>query len=168
MKKLVLSLVALVTVASLVACGNTKKEEQITTNVPEVKEQVAVQEPEETKPVIEEVSSGETQESEIRDLFQQYLLDSGNEEGAELAEYKIDEINVLSDDEKQKIVESYSNSYFMTDVLARVTYSVRPEDPASMSFWQAGNGEESGDWMVNKSSVVTLRDGKLKNIGTGW
>ena len=164
MKKIVLFLVALVTVASLVACGNTKKEEQTTTKAPEVQEQVVVQEPE-PEPEVEIVSSNP--ESEIHDLFQQYLLDTSNEEGAEIAEYKIEGINILSDDEKKAIVEEFSGDYFMTDVLASVTFSVKPEDSTSM-FWQAGNGEESGDWVVNKSLLVTLRDGELTNIGTGW
>lgn len=163
MKKFVLFLVALVAVVSLVGCGN-KKNEEVVNNVPEVQEQEVVQEP-----VVEdyEVTANRVYQSDISQLFQDYIKELSSGEGAELEEYVIEDVNVLSDEEKREIVENFSGDYFMTDVLASVTFSVKPADKTSM-FWLAGNGEESGDWVVNKSLLVTLRDGQLTNIGTGW
>ena len=50
--------------------------------------------------------------------------------------------------------------------LATVTYSVKPKD-VKTSNWIAGNGEVSGEWIINKTSCECLRNGKLTNT-TGF
>ena len=159
MKKYVLFLVALVAVVALVGCGNTKKEEVVVETIPEVQEEEVIFEP--TEEIT--MTPDRMYQSDISEAFQDYLKELSAQEGAELADYTIENINVLSEDEKREVVENFSGDYFMTDVLASVIFSVKPADKTSM-YWLAGNGEESGDWVVNKNLLVTMRDGKLTNM----
>ena len=162
MKKVLLFLMALTTVA-LVGCGNGKENEEIELNnnvEPQVQEEI---EDNESEAIAYEPTSAD----EIVDLFNDYIDQLSQQSGDGLTEYIISSVNILSDEEKADLISNFPNEYYESDVLATVTFSVKPENPGSMS-WQAGNGEVSGDWIMNKSLVVTLRDGKLTNIGTGW
>ena len=104
----------------------------------------------------------------IKSLYEAYLEEASNEsEDAKLVEYRVEDVTILSDSEKAEIVKNMPDTYKESDVLAIVNYSVKP-GAAGFSAWAAGNGEESGEWIVNKSSVVTLRNGELTNVGTGW
>lgn len=164
MKKTVLLLVVALLVVALIGCGNAKKEE-----VQEPEVQIQEVEPiVEEEPEIDPALVNRQYQSDISALFQDYLKGLSEEEGHELADYRIEDINVMDDEAKREIVENFSGEYFMTDVLASVTFSVKPAEGADPIYWTAGNGEESGDWVVNKNLLVTMRDGKLTNIGTGW
>lgn len=104
-----------------------------------------------------------TEYNVVKKLFvNEYLL---NPEAEKLLDYRIEEIKVLSGDEKEEIVNM---GYQSTDILANVRYSVKVNNPTSSS-WLAGNGEGAyGKWLFGKSAVVAIRDGKLNNVGTGW
>ncbi|MBQ9314485.1 MAG: hypothetical protein IJ220_05775 [Clostridia bacterium] len=162
MKKYLLFLMALTTVA-LVGCGNVKKENDIENNAETQVVEDTSDNTVDAEPEIKVLTNYEV----IADLFAKYIEKASAGSGDGLAEYMITNINILSDEEKADIISNFPEDYFASDVLAVINFSVRPEDPNSMA-WQAGNGELSGEWVLNKSLVVTLRDGKLINIGTGW
>ena len=82
-------------------------------------------------------------------------------------EYRIDSVKVLTDAEKQELVNTLGGDlYRMTDILAIVTYSLKPD--SIENYVLAGNGEIVGEWVVNKSACVAYRDGKIVADGTGW
>lgn len=162
MKKVLLFLMAITTVA-LVGCGNVKENEEVN-----------LDENEEYNQQIEEITD-DTNSSEERkladretifDLFDAYIEENANESGDEVSSYRIENVTIIDDETKASLVEAMPDDYKMDDTLATVTFSVKPLK--ANSSWLAGNGEESGEWIVNKIMVVTLRDGELINIGTGW
>ncbi|MBQ5441570.1 MAG: hypothetical protein IIU36_04825 [Firmicutes bacterium] len=110
-----------------------------------------------------------TDEQVIEELFMA-KLEAMNEQSTDdkLLEYRVDSVNILSDEAKQEIIDSY-DEYVDTDVLASVTYSIKPEK-GEESVWAAGNGETGEDgWIINKVSCERLRDGKLNEYtATGW
>lgn len=158
MKKFLLFLMAVSTVA-LVGCGNTNEKEEVNLNEDEeINQQIEMTEDTEDS----KLADRET----IFDLFDAYIEEQANVSGEELSAYRIENVMILNDEDKNAIVQEFSGDYFETDILAAVTFSVKPMK--SNSMWLAGNGEESGDWIYNKSLLVTLRDGELVNVGTGW
>ena len=81
-------------------------------------------------------------------------------------DYRVDEVQALTDEEKKETVEwDGGQNYKETDILAYVRYSVKTVDG---EYDLAGNGEPSGDWTINKSVCVCVRDGKIQSEGTGW
>lgn len=111
-------------------------------------------------------TSATTQASDedvIKDLFLAKLKELNNTNSEKLLDYRVDKVEVLSNSEKQNWVEMGYNS---TDILATVTYSVKPKD-VNKSNWIAGNGEVSGEWIINKTACECLRNGKLVNT-TGF
>ena len=105
----------------------------------------------------------ETEEDIVKKIFiNEYLQ---NPKSEKLVDYRIDKVKVLTGSEKNEIVKM---GYQSTDILAYVTYSVKVND-INTSNWNAGNGDQSSDnWIVNKTAVVSIRDGKLHTVGTGW
>lgn len=75
-----------------------------------------------------------------------------------LLDYRVDEVKILSDSEKQTFNEN--KEYSPEDVLAFVKYSVKPMDIEDTA-WIAGNGEIEGEWIINKTACECLRNGKL-------
>lgn len=102
-------------------------------------------------------------EDVIKDLFLAKVKELNNTNSEKLLDYRVDKVEILSNSEKQNWVEMGYNS---TDVLATVTYSVKPKD-VNKSNWIAGNGEVSGEWIINKTACECLRNGKLVNT-TGF
>lgn len=96
-------------------------------------------------------------EDTIKVLFLAKLKEVNNTNSEKLLDYRVDKVEILSNNQKQSWVE---NGYNSSDVLAIVTYSVKPEN-ANASNWMAGNGEVSGDWIINKTAYECLRNGKL-------
>lgn len=112
-----------------------------------------------------EVSSTNKTSTEdvIKELFLEKLKQSSNNT-EKLLDYRVDKVEILSKK------SSYDAKYNVTDVLASITYSVKPKNVNS-SMWTAGNGKLQGEWIINKISCECLRDGKLlddKNFNTGW
>ena len=105
----------------------------------------------------------ETDEDIVKKLFiNEYLQ---NPQTEKLLDYRIDKVQVLTGSEKEEIVNM---GYEQTDILASVTYSVKVNDP-NTSDWNAGNGEGAdGQWLLRKTAVVAVRNGKLHTVGTGW
>lgn len=102
-------------------------------------------------------------EDSIKELFLEKLKQSSNN-GEKLLDYRVDKVEIINEK------SSYNSKYNSTDVLASVTYSVKPKNVNS-STWTAGNGEIKGDWIINKISCECLRDGKLlddTDFNTGW
>ena len=110
-----------------------------------------------------QVTSESSNEDVIKELFLDKLKEINNTNSEKLLDYRVDKIEILSDSEKQHWVEM---GYNTTDVLATVTYSVKPKD-VKTSNWIAGNGEVSGEWIINKTACECLRYGKLTNT-TGF
>ena len=72
--------------------------------------------------------------------------------------YRVDEVKILSDSEKQVFNED--GKYSPKDILAFVKYSVKAKD-IEKTGWIAGNGEIDGEWVINKTACECLRNGKL-------
>ena len=83
-------------------------------------------------------------------------IDKINDE--KLLDYRVDEVKILSDSEKQAFNEN--EEYSPKDILAFVKYSVKPKD-IEHTVWIAGNGEIEGKWIINKTACECLRNGKL-------
>lgn len=102
--------------------------------------------------------SSKSSEDVIKELFLTKLNEINKTNSEKLQDYRIDKI---------EIVPGKSNGkYSQNDILAIVTYSVKPNDTKS-TLWMAGNGEIKVDWIINKISCECLRDGKLLN-STGF
>lgn len=99
----------------------------------------------------------------IKDLFLAKLKEINNTSSEKLLDYRIDKIEILSNSQKQSFLEM---GYNLSDVLANVTYSVKPQN-VNTSNWVAGNGEINGEWIINKNACECLRNGKLINT-TGF
>lgn len=78
-------------------------------------------------------------------------------------DYRIDGIKILTEEEKKSLLNL---GYQSTDVLAVVGYSIKPQ--STEGYVVAGNGEISGDWVINKSACVCYRNGEIVSDGTGW
>lgn len=103
----------------------------------------------------------EDDEAKIEKLFLDKLkkLDEKNPE--KLLDYRVDNIKILTeDDKKYYLVED--NKWEEDDILAYVTYSVKPND-VKTSNWLSGNGKIEGEWIVNKVSCECMREGELVN-----
>nr|MBB1521527.1 hypothetical protein [Clostridiales bacterium] len=83
-------------------------------------------------------------------------IDKINDE--KLLDYRVDEVKILSDSEKQAFNEN--EEYSPKDILAFVKYSVKPKNIED-TVWIAGNGEIDGEWIINKTACECLRNGKL-------
>ena len=104
----------------------------------------------------------------LEDIIKQLYLDKikgyvNINNSAKLIDCRVDSVKILKDDEKKEIIDA-TEGYYETDILAIVTYSVKPEFISEDSVWFAGNGEIQGEWIVNKSACVTIRIGDA----TGW
>ena len=174
MKKYVFILSAALAIFSLAGCAEKQENVQNNGNANQVTNNqasnVTNSVPDVTVPENGEIASntaGGNAET-IKSLYEAYLEEASNEsEDAKLVEYRVEDVTILSDSEKAEIVKNMPDTYKESDVLAIVNYSVKP-GAAGFLAWTAGNGEESGEWIINKSSVVTLRNGELTNVGTGW
>ena len=83
-------------------------------------------------------------------------IDKINDE--KLLDYRVDEVKILSDSEKQAFNEN--EEYSPKDILAFVKYFVKPKNIED-TVWIAGNGEIDGEWIINKTACECLRNGKL-------
>lgn len=117
-----------------------------------------------------ELTKAETDELEAR-IAEQYLEElkkasdervSNGEEGAELLDYRVESVRVLSNEEKQSFVND--GGYCHNDILAVVNYSIKPKD---IGYYMSGNGEVDGEWMVNKQACVCIREGEDRIEGLG-
>ena len=101
-------------------------------------------------------------EEELKNAYAKKLSQSSN-----ILEYRVDSVIILTDEQKKSLL-NYDNgqNYKETDTLANVRYSVKLKD--KMGEYAAGNGEVSGDWIINKSACVCYRDGQIVSDGTGW
>jgi preprotein translocase subunit YajC len=108
-----------------------------------------------------------TTEETIKNLFLAKLKALDNSNSEKLLDYRVDKVEILSNSKKQSLIDLGYNS---TDMLAYVTYSVKPQNVTTTS-WVAGNGEVEGEWVINKIACECLRNGKLvnsTNLNTGW
>lgn len=112
-----------------------------------------------TTPATTELSN----EDIIKELFLSKLKEINNTNSEKLLDYRVDKVEVLSNSEKQDLIEI---GYNESDILATVTYSVKPKN-VNTSNWIAGNGEVSGEWIINKTACECLRNEKLVNT-TGF
>ena len=94
----------------------------------------------------------------IKEQFIAKLKESDNISREKLLDYRVDEVKILSESEKQTFNEK--EEYSPKDVLAFVKYSVKPKKIED-TVWIAGNGEIDGEWIINKTACECLRNGKL-------
>ena len=94
----------------------------------------------------------------IKEQFIAKLKESDNISREKLLDYRVDEVKILSDSEKQVFNEN--GEYSPEDILAFVKYSVKPKNIED-TVWIAGNGEIDGEWIINKTACECLRNGKL-------
>ena len=97
----------------------------------------------------------------IKEQFLAKLEEINNKNSEKLLDYRVDKVKILSESEKNNL-----SGYTSRDILATVTYSVKPKN-VNTSGWDAGNGEKSGEWIINKTACECLRSGKLVNT-TGF
>lgn len=103
-------------------------------------------------------TANESIEEQIKKAYLKTLKDAGFDD------YRVDKVEVLSEERTKEIIEWDNGKYYKPgDVLAFVTYAVSPAD-----YGMAGNGEKSGNWVVNKTACVSYRDGQIVSDGTGW
>lgn len=112
-----------------------------------------------------------TDEDIVRELFVKNYLESSDET---LEEYNIDKVTIQTGEDRQNIVNIYSNnstSITEKDIFAYVTYSVKPKNIEDTG-WIAGNGEIKDGWVKNKEACVHIsyQNGtyKIQSVGTGW
>ena len=99
----------------------------------------------------------------IKEQFIAKLKESDNISREKLLDYRVDEVKILSESEKQAFNEK--EEYSPKDVLAFVKYSVKPKNIED-TVWIAGNGEIDGEWIINKTACECLRNGKrVKSSG---
>ena len=94
----------------------------------------------------------------IKEQFIAKLKEIDNISRDKLLDYRVDEVIILSDSEKQVFNED--GRYSPKDILALVKYSVKAKD-IEKTGWIAGNGEIDGEWVINKTACECLRNGKL-------
>lgn len=103
-------------------------------------------------------------EDEIKDLYLKQIKKEDSENSEKLLEYRVDEVSIVTYD---GIVDLDGEHYKDTDILAIVTYSVKPQD-VNNTVWAAGNGGNDGEWIVNKSACVCIRNGEIVSNGINW
>ena len=94
----------------------------------------------------------------IKEQFLAKLKEIDKISDEKLLDYRVDEVKILSDSEKQVFNEN--GEYSPEDILVFVKYSVKPKNIED-TVWIAGNGEIDGEWIINKTSCECLRNGKL-------
>ena len=103
--------------------------------------------------------SKSSDETIIKDLFLTKLKELNNSNSEKLLDYRVDKVEILP---KSAYLSYTEMGYLSTDVLATVTYSVKPKNVNS-SAWIAGDGEIDSGWITKKTSCECLRNGKLVN-----
>lgn len=112
-------------------------------------------------------SSTLSTEDTIKELFLAKLKVINNSNSEKLLDYRVDKVEILTNSKKESLIEL---GYTSNDILAYVTYSVKPTN-VNTSGWTAGNGEIENEWITNKVSCECLRNGKLidnSGFNTNW
>lgn len=94
----------------------------------------------------------------VTELFLKQIKENDSKNSEKLLDYRVDKVSILSDEERQSMT-----AYKSTDILAIVTYSVKPQN-VNASNWMSGNGEIKGDWIINKTAYVCIS----LTSGTSW
>lgn len=121
-------------------------------------------------------TSNETEEEKIvKAAYYNYIDEIAIEENYELSDSVIDNVQIVSFNEIKKIspdIEMYYPGVKDSDIFATVTYSVKPTNSVEESFWLAGDGEISGQWIKNKTANVWLVENNgeytIESNGTEW
>lgn len=80
-------------------------------------------------------------------------------------EYRIEGVEILSSEEI-KAQPSYGIDYNENDILAKVSYSTKLKDMTGDRA--AGNGRESGDWIIERQACVVYKNGEIIQEGTSF
>ena len=114
-----------------------------------------------------QVSNNTTYTNVNTDTYANKLKEEGIINSEEIADYKINEIEVVSEEQKKVILEMDKQYYKNDDIFAFLTYSVKPEDLDS-SVLNTGTGVKNGEWITFNRICVCIRDGKIISAGTSW
>ena len=125
--------------------------------------------------IAENKSTDGSQEETVKKVFLKYIVETSKEQHYKLNDYKIDNVQIVNLNEIRKIFPTDKETYKDAksgDIFATITYSVKPAESMDESFWVAGNGEISGEWINKKvANVWVVKENgqyKIKSNGTGW
>lgn len=107
------------------------------------------------------------QEKSVKQTYLDTIRNSQVINKQKMDDYKINQITVLSDGEKNKVIDMYNDYYKETDTLVYVTYSVKPND-LDDALLNIGTGVQNGNWITYENVCVCIRDGKVISSGTSW
>lgn len=172
MKKVLLGIIAVITMLSLVACGEKKEvvEETTTTEpVEEVVEEVAsiIEEPEESG---EPVGVGNTDEGMVALVLEQHFKNAFPNVVEEVVPTSI---KVYTSEEIAEIEALKDYTINEGDIVFDANYDLKIVDGyEDMMSFTAGTGEVDGQWIRNKSNVGIARSGEngytLDAFGTAF
>lgn len=112
-----------------------------------------------------------SQEEIVKELYLEQLKEDNEKNSEKLVDYRVDKVSILTGTEREKLIDDLYTNASSSDIFANVTYSVKPKD-VNNTLWVAGNGEISGNWIINKSACVYIakENGSyvIKSNGTGW
>lgn len=108
--------------------------------------------------IVNNVEANESIDDQIKRAYLKKLKEAGFDD------YRVDNVEVLNEERTKEIIEWDNGQYYKSgDVLAIVTYAVSPAE-----YGMAGNGEQSGNWVINKTACISFRDGQIVSDGTSW
>lgn len=108
--------------------------------------------------IVNNTEPNESIDDQIKRAYLKKLKEAGFDD------YRVDNVEVLNEERTKEIIKWDNGQYYKSgDVLAIVTYAVSPAE-----YGMAGNGEQSGNWVINKTACVSFRDGEIVSDGTGW
>lgn len=117
------------------------------------------------------VTNQKTDKEIIEELFLDKIKSDNENNSEKLLDYRIDSIDVLTGSDRESLLTSLEENKTTEDIFALVKYSLKPEDVNNI-MWTAGNGEVSGEWIINKSSCIRITNNngtyKIISDGTGW
>lgn len=107
----------------------------------------------------------EVAKDEIEKKVLEYIEKNQKNGTAErLVDYKVEKIELLSEKDKMNLVNQNPGEYKASDYLGFVYYSVKPQN-INNTRWLAGSGIVEGEWIKNKMTCVTFRDGNILGMG---
>lgn len=108
--------------------------------------------------IVNNTEPNESIDDQIKRAYLKKLKEAGFDD------YRVDNVEVLNEERTKEIIEWDNGQYYKSgDVLAIVTYAVSPAE-----YGMAGNGEQSGNWVINKTACISFRDGQIVSDGTSW
>ena len=141
--------------------NENKKKLAYNNSVNTYKNEFKIQYPEPTQ----DVNSDDKDINTVKTLFIKEM-ESGNIENLnQIDDYKVNEISIVSGETKKDLIDLYGSNFATeSDILCRITYSVKPKANVNMQTI----GADNKGWVTYPSICASVRDGKIKIYGTSW